>query len=401
MKYQEKTSRSRLHEYTGIMTQAFGLKAEDTLRWTPQHAVRTLVREKSIAAGLIIFNGGQWFGGRRLVSGLVAGVAVAPEHRGSGAGRRLMRGMLEELHSQRVPLSALYASTSAFYRKLGYALAGDYSRWDIPSSVLPTAAGNTLTPVKMDLSDSRTQDTVNRLYTGYAQRHDGMLDRPAVFWQRKLTPHDSKRHLYIVCTDPADPHTTAQGYVLLIHERSDHRLEVADTAASNAAAADAILNLLAAHRSVTDRVRFAGPENSPPLMRIPDHARITRCDSERWLLRIVHPAAALEQRGYPSISIRLRIQITDSTLPQNSGEYLLQLDDGKATVVAPDNSARPADLAKDIPVITATAEGLAALFCSSHPGQLAAADLLGGNEAGLKAARLVFHGDTPCITDKF
>ena len=50
----------------------------------------------------------------------IAAVAVAPEHRGSGIGSRLLRVTLQEGRERGFPLSCLYASTQPLYRRLGF-----------------------------------------------------------------------------------------------------------------------------------------------------------------------------------------------------------------------------------------------------------------------------------------
>src|ERR1041384_5381049 len=72
---------------------------------------------------------GQFFGGRSVRMVGIAGVSSAPERRGRGAGVRLMREMLAELHAAGVPLSGLYPATQPIYRRAGYEWAG--SRFEI------------------------------------------------------------------------------------------------------------------------------------------------------------------------------------------------------------------------------------------------------------------------------
>ncbi|AFG38411.1 GNAT family N-acetyltransferase [Spirochaeta africana] len=428
MEYYKKAGRRLFREYASLDAQAFGVSIEDCLRQTPQQAVRLLLQDKQVVAGLTLHQGGQWLGGQRLASGLIAGVAVRPDQRGSGAGRLLMQEMLQELHAAGTPLSALYASTSAFYRKLGYALAGDYSRWEVPSAALPAAsgrrqsaavgatatagtsgtttiagaagaAGTASSIVQCDPANPQTRSAVIACYQEYAARYNGMLDRPEEFWDRILIPHQQQVHLYIACSDPNDPCRTCRGYAVLNHTRQNGRIELRDAAAGDHDAADALLDLLAGHRSVADHINWPGPAGSPLLLRIPDHARIQRTGSERWLLRICNAAAALEQRGYPPVSIQLQLHVNDTVIPANSGEYLLTLHDGTPEVHTARSSDEPARHPR--PRITTSAEGLAALLAGIPAAQLAAAGLLQGTSGGLAAAESIFHGGAAAIQDKF
>lgn len=66
----------------------------------------------------------QWWGGKSLPMAGIAGVVVAPEHRGRGVGGLLMTAVLERSQSLGYPLSALYPATVPVYRALGFEFAG-------------------------------------------------------------------------------------------------------------------------------------------------------------------------------------------------------------------------------------------------------------------------------------
>lgn len=409
MQYQHTVNTGQYKHYVYLGAQAFGADESDCLRRTPRTVVRTVSDKNAVVGGLSLFRAGQWFGGNRLESGLIAGVAIAPEARGSGAGRELMQGLLQELHDNRVPVSALYASTTAFYRKLGYGLAGDYSRWDVPAGALPVRPqqqapqDQPMAVVQLDAANKAAQSAVKSVYTEWSRLYSGMIDRPDDFWQLILTPHKKKVYLFLACSDPADPCATAQGYALIDHERKDHRIEVLDTAANSPEAADALLALLAGHRSVTDHVRIAGPACSPLLLRIPDHSRIARCDSEPWLLRLTHIPAALEQRGYPAVSAELRIDVTDSILAGNNGSLLLQLRHGKPKLIVEklkdDFDSDPDPQRSHIAL---SAEALAVLFADGQRASiLAAAGMLRGSKDSIRIAQTIFSGGPAVLQDKF
>ena len=78
----------------------------------------------------------QWWHGRPVPMAGVANVMVAPEERGRGAGRTLMRALLGLIGERGYPVSALYPATMALYRSLGWEIAGSLSRLAIPSHAL-------------------------------------------------------------------------------------------------------------------------------------------------------------------------------------------------------------------------------------------------------------------------
>src|SRR5271170_2999975 len=80
----------------------------------------------------------QWWLGRAVPLAGVAGVKVAPECRGRGAGRALMTALIELMNERGYPLAALYAATRPIYRQLGWEMAGVRYQADIEARSLLT-----------------------------------------------------------------------------------------------------------------------------------------------------------------------------------------------------------------------------------------------------------------------
>ncbi|MEZ4655657.1 MAG: GNAT family N-acetyltransferase [Candidatus Eisenbacteria bacterium] len=91
---------------------------------------------RRIVAGLGIFRPGQWFGGREIPMGAIAAVGVKPELRGGGIAFALMSAAVREMRALGMPLSALYASTSRLYRKVGYEHAGSAYYYEVSTADL-------------------------------------------------------------------------------------------------------------------------------------------------------------------------------------------------------------------------------------------------------------------------
>src|SRR5690349_6159796 len=66
----------------------------------------------------------QWMYGRSVPARAVAGVAVASDRRGTGAGRRLMSEVLRRSAADGAALMTLYPSLLGFYRRQGFEIAG-------------------------------------------------------------------------------------------------------------------------------------------------------------------------------------------------------------------------------------------------------------------------------------
>ena len=87
-------------------------------------------------AGALAFACEQHIGGRLVPSGAVASVCVAPEYRGKGVGRSVMWSLVGAMGDEGLALSPLWPSSVAFYRSMGWELAGLGAQFTVPSAML-------------------------------------------------------------------------------------------------------------------------------------------------------------------------------------------------------------------------------------------------------------------------
>jgi predicted acetyltransferase len=353
---------------------------------------RIVTVDGRVAGGLLILDDAQWFGGGRLRSWAIAGVAVTPEHRGSDVGRRLMVEMLREARAAAVPLSVLYAATATFYRKLGYEFAGEFVTWSIDPEKLRAR--------RTDAEFVRfAADDVERATAMYRQvraRENGPFERNDHFF-RHFEPHETqeadhwqpaaRRHAYWIRIAGVD-----RGYLVLDNERQDGALFVRDLVLSDRSAAEAAATFLYRHRSVHHGVRWIAGAADPLRYAIAEASAIKMVEpTETWLLRVVHVEEALKQRGYPPIHAELHLEVRDELLEENAGRYVLSLREGRPTVQRGGGGR-----------ITLDARGLAALFTGYlHPTELQRAGLLDGPDEDLQRLALAFAGPRPYMLDKF
>ncbi|MBR0368455.1 MAG: GNAT family N-acetyltransferase [Clostridia bacterium] len=78
------------------------------------------------------------FDGCDVPMGGIGGVASLPQYRRGGAIRRCVEAALRDLHDSGTLLSYLYPFSTAFYRKFGYELGCDWTRWRLKLSGMPT-----------------------------------------------------------------------------------------------------------------------------------------------------------------------------------------------------------------------------------------------------------------------
>lgn len=381
-----KPTRAQAETFVTLSGQAF---AFDPTQWLSSldgdswDNIRTLTDGDRVEAGLVIHAARQWFGGQRLPSHAISAVLTAPESRRKKLGYSLMLHWLREARAAGVPLGVLYASTPAFYRRVGFEPAGQRMAWKVPTHQLPT-----------DTVDARylpmgpgAQDELGELYARFARRQAGLLDRTPHFWRAHLQPYDgSKVYLHGIELDGV-----LEGYVSLQHARPNKTLVVQDAIATTPRAARALLALLSHHKSVADWVVFPDGPQGPLHKLIADNPARPEPPHEEWLLRLIDVKGALEQRGYPPVDSVLELEVADSVMPENAGRYVLRLAAGRPLVTRGGAGRIRLDV-----------RALAAIFSGfAHPSEMGAADTLEGSPGDVALLGAAFAGPRPFLLDAF
>ncbi|MBL8760025.1 MAG: GNAT family N-acetyltransferase [Phycisphaerae bacterium] len=347
---------------------------------------RTLLDSSRPAATLLRIPMGQYFGGRSVKMLGIAGVAVAPEDRGRGYAKRMMRACVQAAHEESWPLVGLYASTHSLYRAVGFEHAGHRFQYTIPMTQIDAGPHDRerVEPLDPDSTELR------ECYAGFAARYDGMLDRGAYIWQRVKSPRNEEHHPFGV----RDEHGTLQGYVFVNQKRRpDGRADVnlSDFVFHTPAAGRRLWALLADYSMMShDLVFFGGPTH--PALLLLSQQRYSVENKDSWLIRVSHMKAALEARGYaPCVRTQVHLDVSDDLVPANAGRWTLSIENGQGR-------AEPGGRGE----IRVDARGLAAIYAGFlTPSQAASVGLASGDHAALHAANSAFAGGTPWMNDFF
>jgi len=111
--------------------------------------------------------------GRAVPTMGLAGVAVAPDFRRRGIGRRMCIEALRIARERGDILCALYPFRTSFYRDLGFALAGEVHRYTFDPTLLPMYPGWDRVERATDVG----RDLAARIYGDVAPRANGLLTR--------------------------------------------------------------------------------------------------------------------------------------------------------------------------------------------------------------------------------
>jgi predicted acetyltransferase len=382
-------------EYADLSARAFG--PADPAR------VRAITEPLVVAGrGLGAFDGGrligtalyhdmrQWWAGRAVPMAGVAGVKVAPEYRGRGAGRALMTALTELMTGRGYPLAVLYPATMIIYRSLGWEIAGH--RYE---AVLPAKALLSLPrPAPQAIKELR------RPGPGDAAEVIGVLGR-AHGLARDCGP--------ITYDEPtvgrwlADTHTYAylapDGFVEYHWHHGNDEMYVHRLVAASAETTAALWAVVASHSSVADRVRVqVGPADPFWWLLREEEADLVGRDG--WMLRLLDAPAAIAARGFPAVDIAVPLVITDDLCPVNSGRWELTVGAGAGSLSRLRASPGDADAARP-EALAVGARGLAALYAGTPVATLRRAGLAEGGSAHDDAALDAAFAAAPYMLDDF
>lgn len=138
------------------------------------------------------------FRGATLPLACIAAVAVKPEHRGSGVGTVFMQQLLGVLRSEGFAMAALYPFRETFYRRAGFATAGDRKEFRVPADRLPALRREL--PVTQ-ITKAEAAHHLDAVFRQFAFTHNACVLRDENEWQERLGKSGSSIY---VAGEPAE-----------------------------------------------------------------------------------------------------------------------------------------------------------------------------------------------------
>lgn len=327
------TTDAHWEQFTAIEGQAFATTADDTARYIasvrPNALARFAFDGDSVVGGALAFPCEQHIGGRLVPAGAVASVCLAPEHRGKGLGRTIMWSLARAMSDDGLALAPLWPTSVAFYRSMGWELAGSAAQFTVSAERLrglsATGRAERDPPI----------DAVRALRAGLVRQWCGPVERPDWWWGWRLP-------------DPPTPLSyrygwwegeTLTGFVAYRQQPTTDRVWGFDVWVSNfwAATSDALhglAGLLAGDAPLSPHIRFdyGTLTNTPDLQwRLPELDLVTS-GTNSWMLRVLDPAAAIAQSGWPA-HVGGQLDIEVAAVGQPSAPLTATFADGRAEVV--------------------------------------------------------------------
>lgn len=326
-----------------------------------------------------IWDFGQWWRGRVVRMAGVAGVVVAPEHRGRGAATLLMRAMLARASELGYPISALYPASLPPYRRVGYEIAGARHRSTFDADALRVL--RVLSAGPADVRRGGPADAPTLLE--HVRRRRVLEAASGMLAADEASVRDWLGDEGMFC------YLAEDGFVVYRWDGAD--LLVEELVAGSETTTRALWATVGSGASIARRVHaYAGPDDPVHLL-IAHEARHDN-QLERWMLRLVDAPAAIQARGWPpAFEAEIPLTVDDADLPANSGTWLLRVTDGAASLVpGPEEGLRMG------------ARGLAALYAGTPVSALRLGGLVTRGSPELDhVADAAFAGPTPYLLDYF
>ena len=318
----------------------------------------------------------QWWHGQPVPMAGVANVMVAPEERGRGTGRALMRTLLGLIGDRGYQVSALYPATLALYRSLGWEIAGSLGHLAIPSHSLralvapdpalprddgPARAAPPQTRLRRCGPGDATEVLAVTGRVHQALRDSGPHTRDEAATARWLG--DEQRFAYLA----------PDGFLAYRWQNGHEELLVERALASSAAATRAIWGVVASHSSIAQTVRATvGPAD--PVQWLTTDPDVRQPGRKAWMLRVLDAAAAVSGRGFPAgVGLTAVLRLADPDRPACEGWWTLDVGGGKGTLT-------PSEAVPD--ALALGPRGFAALYAGTPLATLRRAGLAAGGDPG-------------------
>jgi GNAT superfamily N-acetyltransferase len=272
----------------------------------------------------------QWWGGKAVPCGGVAGVMVAPDQRGTGLSRTLLAEATSAMLSRGEPISALYPTTASLYRSVGYEVAGWWGQRAVSVRDLPTPSGDvTWAPT------TPADPAVAVVQAACAEGRDGWVVPPQQFWVGWAhRQQEGTTWTWVGRRPGSDDPVAAVSYGHAKGERALFDIDAPVVLGVDGPALADALAFLGGNGTTGDRVRTPLP--GPLLARhVPQASRIPTLDDWPWMLRLIDLPGAMAARGWPSgLDLEVHLDVTPpERVPDDrtAGRWVLRIADGDGT----------------------------------------------------------------------
>ena len=260
----------------------------------------------------------------------IVGVATWPEYRGQGEAKRLLRDALVKMREWGEPLALLMPSRPEFYYPMDFQLYNNHLRCQIPMEELRKLTSPlALTARNTTINDI---DVLNEIFQKTFKNYEGNIARNKKNWQswiESTKAEGGNGYLFLENNQPV-------GYLFYILKEGV--LTISDWGAVSQNARKGLISFLYQHRAQAQSIQLDIPTDDPWIYLLPElKERVSFIPF--MSSRIVDAQKLVDSLQWPGEG-RFVLEISDSILEWNHGTFLLELKNGKATLIQ--SSEKPA-----------------------------------------------------------
>ncbi|RLL39955.1 GNAT family N-acetyltransferase [Oceanobacillus piezotolerans] len=293
-------------------------KKEETAR----HIIWGAMESEQIAAKLHLIPLQVYIQGKVFNMGGIASVATWPEYRRKGMIKDLLHHALNYMKANGQYISYLHPFSVPFYRKFGWEIAFAEKNYSIPMDTLK--------------KDWKAKGYVKRMgenipvlqeiFQSFAIQFNGPLRRDEKWWKERI--FNKKK---VVAVAYSENHE-AEGY--LLYNVKEKKVEVEEIAYLSINGLRLLMQFIANHDSMAENVEMVVAENDI-LPLFVNEPRFDQKLQPYFMARIVDVWSFLKHFPFkPGLEDNsLFIQIEDEFLPENSGLYYIEINNGSTSVV--------------------------------------------------------------------
>lgn len=273
-----------------------------------------------------------WWHGTTLPTCGIAGVTVAPEHRGAGLLQPLFAAALGAAAARGEALSTLFPTANGIYRPLGYEVVTSLDTVELTTADLAAVRPPATTRVRR--ATVAGVPALKALYDVWAAAHNGPLTRTGPrFAATDQELLDAVTAVSLAVETTPDGGERVVGYLLWDrgegYDPTTSVLEVHDLVAVSADGYRALWRLLGSHTSVAGRVRVQTSGDDPARLVLPT-AAWNVVARHPYMLRVSDPAAALSavRPTLPGLAAEGSFAVAGDRLGTADGTFSLVVEGG-------------------------------------------------------------------------
>jgi len=276
------------------------------------------------------------YGSQVLVGG-VGNVCVDLLRRKEHVSKEMMEYFHGHYRGRGAKLVALYPFRSDYYVKMGYGYARKMNQYRFRPEDLPRGPRDNVSYL-----DESGKEAVTACFNRYARRTHGMIEKRTIYFERLLT-----RHKVIGYKDGGE----VRGFMAFGFKKlmEDHlllqNLEIRMLIYETPAALRGLLSFLSAQLDQVDRVVLntqdddwhfvlKDPRDGVPHMFYTSQE--TNVQGVGIMYRVIDARGIWEEladNSFNDVSLRVKLTVNDSFLPENDGGVVVHFTDGKPVVV--------------------------------------------------------------------